>query len=130
MATLGADRVVHTDLKLEPGQMVLINGDRDLPAPPAWSRSSQQPTNAMPVRIDSCQYASDGECDVPQYCDAGTDDTDCGTTSGRGASDESAASFIVGETASLSLSYLRVPSPAAASCAQSNFAQYSQTRKH
>ena len=26
---------------------------------------------------DSCRWANDGECDVPQYCDAGTDDTDC-----------------------------------------------------
>jgi hypothetical protein len=26
---------------------------------------------------DSCEYANDGECDVPQYCDADTDATDC-----------------------------------------------------
>ncbi len=29
---------------------------------------------------DSCQYANDGECDVPEYCDAGTDTTDCCST--------------------------------------------------
>jgi hypothetical protein len=27
---------------------------------------------------DSCQYSADGVCDVPQYCNAGTDATDCG----------------------------------------------------
>jgi hypothetical protein len=27
---------------------------------------------------NSCRYANDGECDVPQYCAVGTDATDCG----------------------------------------------------
>jgi hypothetical protein len=26
---------------------------------------------------DTCRYANDDECDVPQYCDSGTDATDC-----------------------------------------------------
>ena len=26
---------------------------------------------------DGCQYANDGECDVPDYCDEGTDVSDC-----------------------------------------------------
>ena len=26
---------------------------------------------------DSCEYSNDGVCDVPVYCDHGTDDTDC-----------------------------------------------------
>jgi hypothetical protein len=28
---------------------------------------------------DTCRWANDGACDVPSYCAAGTDDTDCGT---------------------------------------------------
>jgi hypothetical protein len=36
MATLGAGSTVHTDLTMQPGQMVLINGDRALPQPPTW----------------------------------------------------------------------------------------------
>jgi predicted outer membrane repeat protein len=31
---------------------------------------------------DSCRYASDGECDVPQYCAVNTDATDCGAAGG------------------------------------------------
>jgi len=27
---------------------------------------------------DSCEYANDGECDEPDFCDVGTDCTDCG----------------------------------------------------
>jgi len=30
------------------------------------------------VQADSCEYATDGECDEPIYCYAGTDCTDCG----------------------------------------------------
>jgi hypothetical protein len=26
---------------------------------------------------NNCQYAKDGECDVPQYCAVDTDATDC-----------------------------------------------------
>ena len=36
MATLGAGSAVRTDLTMQPGQMVLINGDRALPQPPTW----------------------------------------------------------------------------------------------
>jgi hypothetical protein len=31
---------------------------------------------------DSCTWADDGECDEPQWCDDGTDCTDCGTCDG------------------------------------------------
>ena len=30
---------------------------------------------------DSCQYSNDASCDVPEYCNAGTDCSDCGDCS-------------------------------------------------
>ena len=33
---------------------------------------------------DSCNWANDGACDVPTYCDAGTDNIDCGGSGGGG----------------------------------------------
>ncbi len=36
------------------------------------------------VNDDSCQYANDGECDEPQFCEVGTDSTDCGGGGGGG----------------------------------------------
>ena len=37
---------------------------------------------------DSCEYANDGECDEPQDCTAGTDTSDCSSTSGSSPPDE------------------------------------------
>ena len=36
LVTLTKNQDVHTDLPIEPGQVVVINGDRSLPQPPTW----------------------------------------------------------------------------------------------
>eukprot|EP01051_Picozoa_sp_SAG22_P010414 SAG22_NODE_937_length_6418_cov_124.858680_6_plen_543_part_00 len=36
MVTLTGNQTVHTDLTIQPGQVVVINGDRALPHPPTW----------------------------------------------------------------------------------------------
>jgi hypothetical protein len=33
---------------------------------------------------DTCRYAHDGECDEPQFCETGTDCSDCNTCGGKG----------------------------------------------
>lgn len=45
---------------------------------------AEAPQQPLPVATkhkrrhdDSCEYAKDGECDEPDYCDPGTDTTDC-----------------------------------------------------
>eukprot|EP01052_Picozoa_sp_SAG31_P008375 SAG31_NODE_422_length_15859_cov_5.161865_3_plen_463_part_00 len=40
MVTITENHDVHTDLTIEPGQVVLINGDKELPTPPTWGSGS------------------------------------------------------------------------------------------
>jgi hypothetical protein len=48
------------------------------------STSGPYPTPYPAPTSSSCPYANDGECDVPMYCNAGTDGSDC-TSSTSGA---------------------------------------------
>eukprot|EP01050_Picozoa_sp_SAG11_P016529 SAG11_NODE_2265_length_3604_cov_1.956646_2_plen_673_part_00 len=40
MIKMTKNQTVHTDLTIEPGQVVVINGDRALPQPPTWGSGS------------------------------------------------------------------------------------------
>lgn len=59
---------------------------------------------------NSCQWANDGECDEPTYCEYGTDTDDCGGSSGDGGSllddiDEIPDEFLLAGIALLMLAF-------------------------
>ena len=61
------------------------------PAPTAATVAGGEPTAAAAAAAadDACQYANDGECDEPRYCDYGTDNTDCAAVAAADGADAS-----------------------------------------
>lgn len=62
--------------------LMACNGNSDSISPDGGSAGQTDGSNSGEsdgggASDDSCQYANDGECDEPEFCAVGTDETDC-----------------------------------------------------